>query len=249
MKEIHLIANYSGYGSLKYAYKDTKNSQIILLNDDLNYGPIVDYEKDAEKRMNYLTKLHSKTETLEYLPEVSTRVDKLEISKNQNYIMYYYYTKSTNEQIYLRQICNYLSNYNIYFINVNKYFPNFKSTGEIDPDSFIKLKQKAKKLSQEKIEELKQQWIDLLNGSSVLRFAYNDEIKDLPESHYDNLIIKNTSDSFNKASSIVGKTLSQINTDLSDLFINYRIRVLIEQNKLIANDMNCDLLSLQIKRN
>lgn len=249
MEKIHLIANNNAYGSLSYIYESSKDTKVFLLNDNLNYGPIVESEKDYDIRFKYLSTLHSKTNTLDLLEDKPFQIKNLNLSTDKDQEIYYYFTRSTKEQIYLRFINYYLKDYNLLFVDVNEVFPSFKSTAEISPEQYLNLKDKAIKFSNEKKADLQKQWEDLLKSDSVFRIFDDNTIHDLPEDYYDELILAYIDEDFKKASYVIGDSLSHINTDLSDLFIYYRITKLIEKKEIIAKENSKDYYNLLIKKN
>ena len=145
MKRIHLIAVFPSGGALKQTYKTSNKDEVIILKDYLSIGPLLNFddEKSLLDRTIYFKNIYKeiKEDNNYYLYQDEIGFSPILGIKNTNNPIFYYYSNSTNEQIYLRAICYLLKDFNIYAIDVNKVLNNANiiSTNELSPETFSKL--------------------------------------------------------------------------------------------------------------
>ena len=254
MNKIHIVAGHSAGGCLKYSLKDDINKSIIILKDYLSIGPLIDLEnnKGIEQRIHYFNEIYKKTfqdnNDKSWKEEIGI-TELIELKKTKSEI-YYYFTKSTNEQIYLRAICYYLYNCDINLININEMLEDNSiiSTAQVNPKLLKNLSKKSYKISKQTRDKLANEYNKIIKNSSTFRIFKGGKIISTSPSLIDKIILEKTDSYYISAAKITAKVLSNINFELSDLFVDYRIRVLIEKEQIIAKEKNKILRDLLIRK-
>lgn len=253
MLNLHFIAGFSSFYSLKEAFKQSEKDIVCPLFDYLTMGPLNNIDKNLNKRIEYFKKIYSITKQIDEFSFIRGEIglnSLIKYSNTNDNIYYYFCENNTNEMLYLRAICYYFKDKNLNLINLNKTLNNkdIISSAQIEPNILKRLTKLSKIIKIEDHKILAKQWEDLLKKSDVFRLILNNKIVSQDSSYFDNLIIDNCKTSFYSAAKICGKTLGQLNIELSDLFINYRIRYLINNGTLIAKEENTQLQNLMIKK-
>ncbi len=254
MNKIHIVAGHSAGGCLKYSLKDDINKAIIILKDYLSIGPLTDLENNngIEQRIHYFNEIHKKIfqDNYEKSWKEEIGINELLELKNNKSELFYYFTKSTNEQIYLRAICYYLNNCEINLININEILKDNSiiSTAQINPKLLKNLSKKSSKISKETRDKLANEFKKIITNDSTFRIFKCGEIISTSPSLIDKIILEKTDSYYISAAKITAKVLSNINFELSDLFVDYRIRVLIEKKQIISKEKNKVLRDLLIKK-
>lgn len=255
MKKIHLIAGYNSFGALCYVYENNgEKHQIFGLRDYLCIGPLYDINNDQsiynrKKYFKSFCSLINDKESEQYIDE-EINYDKIKELKTTENPIYYYCSNSSNEQIYLRFLCYFLENANIYIINLNKIdkYKNIKATAEIELEDYPLLLNYAKKLTREEKNKLKDEYLELQNTTNCFRLFKNNKILVKEESFLDDLILEQLTSNFTKFQIILCNVFRNISFDISDSFLSYRIMNLIKSKKIIANNIHLSINDIVIKK-
>ncbi|MCY6372219.1 DUF1835 domain-containing protein [Clostridium ganghwense] len=247
-KYVHIVFGDSARGSLRYFIENNPNEyngSIIGIREDYSIGPIYEIETEVGmiKRIEYFTDILKKVSAYEYLEHI--KEDFIEIHEDirnieQDSKIVIWHGENTNDQVGLRCLVSLLKNRDLYEVNVsesyvrgyndNEYIP--RALAECSPEEIHNIISKIKKIDKERCNNLIDDWEVLRNSKENLRILKDNKIVGVDESYYDNDILYNCTLSFRKAARIIGDTMGKSEQLVGDLYIDYRVRKLIESGKI-----------------
>lgn len=196
------------------------------MNDE--YGEFYEYKQKFQKTINQITSIPEAVPITIWIAE------------------------NAHEQTGLRYVLNLLkeSNNNIILINTTKVYSELFQkrkvkytvlhTDEIPPEKLQVIYEQrihAQTLSQHEREDFEQEWLTLAENREVLRIWRNGRIHSVPEDYFDQLIIKKAKKlhskqktrNFIKSARLIGEVLGHLDQYVGDVFLEYRLRKLIEK--------------------
>lgn len=241
---MHIVFGDSAAGLLKYYFHKNKNEfkgEIINLRNDYSIGPIHEIETDAgfRKRKEWFKKMLKEVWAYEYYEEfeeefINTYESVKNIESDSKIVIWY--GKNASDEIGIRYLSSLLEDRELYQVNIsesyvksyggNSYKP--RAFGECDPEEINHLILTMKKIEMEKCKDLINQWEIIKNSKENLRILQDNKIVGVDENYYDNEILSNCSFNFKKAPRIIGATMGKAQQLVSDSYIDYRVRRLIE---------------------
>jgi len=247
-KFVHIVFGDSAVGILKYFFQNNQNEfngEIINFREEHSIGPI--YEIDAEiglrKRIEWFEKMLKEISVYDYFENIEKEfIDTYESIKNiePDSKIVIWYGENTDNQVGLRYLNSLLRNKELYEVNVSesyvgdyngdRYKP--RAFGECAPEEIDHLILTMKKLEKEKCNRLINDWQVLRTSKEKLRILKNDKIIEVDESYYDHEILSNCTFNFKKAVSVIGSTMGKSQQLIGDMYLDYRLRKLIESGKV-----------------
>ena len=112
----------------------------------------------------------------------------------------------------------------------DKYNPS--CLAECEPKSIGEIMTGIKEMSLERKDELVSIWEELKNSKENLRIFKNGKVESVEEDYYDKDLCKNTGSGFVPAEQVIGETMGRSDQLVGDVFLEYRLRKLIEDGKL-----------------
>lgn len=247
---VHIVSPEFAAGPLRVGLERPKI--VIGFPDFLSIGPLRNLdEKIGQKLRNewlheninfeqddyvYLNKF---TNTLREIDDISDHVP-----------IYIWCGNNADEQTGLRFILYLLRDKknDIFIINSTKFYQRYItskveeqyvfSTGQIEPKNLKLIFEKSiegKPLSDRDRKQFNKEWETLSQSKEVLRLWINDEIKGVPEHHFDTLILETIEKLYQEQGNkeflltarVIGEILKQMDEVIGDFFLEYRIRHLI----------------------
>ncbi|MGB5824478.1 MAG: DUF1835 domain-containing protein, partial [Proteocatella sp.] len=245
---VHIVFGDSAAGTLRYFFKSNQNEfkgQIINFIEELSVGPINGIDTDAgfKKRIQWFKEMLKAVSVYDYFEDVEKMfVDTYDSIKNLDPAskVVIWHGANADNQIALRCLAQMLKNEELYEVNVsesyiedsrnNLYSP--RSLAECAPEKIEKLLPTMKKLENEKRNNLKTDWALLAASKEELRILVDGIVVGVDESYYDDEILSNCTPDFRKAARVIGDTMGRSEQLVSDTYIDYRVRKLIEIGKL-----------------
>jgi hypothetical protein len=244
---VHIVTSESAAGSLRFGLERPK--EVIGFPDFFSIGPIwkLDEKIGQTFRFEWLYE-HINTEQEDYEYENKFTNTLLEIEDIPEQVPIYLWTaNNASEQVGVRFILHLLQSKTneIFLINSTDEYQvsqdkerPFTNTSQIEPE-YLRLvfeeNKATKPISNEDKLKFQEEWKQLSSTMGVLRILVKNEIINVPENHYDPLII-NTIEmmhdeqeykDFIMTGRMIGKILGQMEELISDSFLEYRIRHLI----------------------
>ncbi|MGB0404607.1 MAG: DUF1835 domain-containing protein [Fusobacterium sp.] len=229
MEKINIVFGDSAYGILKYVLQSNKViEEIINFNDELSLGKINTYF--SKERREYLKKLYK-----EFLKEeeVEKRIKLYELLKkiNKEKKVIVWYSNNINEKLMLELVCTIFKG-KIYTIDFSKE-KSIKSVAQLSPEYVEKHIGKEKLLSETEKENYNKKYKEHLNNDKLLRINDRNLILDVDENYFDNFFREKLEGKENISMKLIGEIMGEmslVNQQLSENFIIYRLKTILENN-------------------
>ncbi|WP_243355494.1 DUF1835 domain-containing protein [Bacillus litorisediminis] len=246
---VHIVTSESAAGSLRVGLERPKT--VIGFPDSFSIGPLWKlHEKIGQSNRNewLFENINYEQEDYEYENKYTNTLREIEDIANHVPI-YIWYGNNADEQTGLRFFLYLLRDKTneIFLINgteLNERFcateedQSFLHTSQIEPKKLriiYENNKEEKPLSDQKRNQFHKEWETLSQTKEVLRLWKNNQIKGVPEYHYDPLIIetieklhhKQGIKDFIQTGSVIGEIVKQMNAYINIFFLEYRIRHLV----------------------
>jgi|GEM_PF-18867 len=254
VSRVHVAFDASTAGSLRISLRSRPDELVIVLDDNLMVGPLPDAERlhdSFSERMRWYAERYNGLRADEWKLIQLEAAIRWEVWPEQltSVPCLIWAGDSAKELLGLRRLLSHLSGHpELYRVNATKVLHQqnpdirYKNTGEITPRELQKalnLPDGIVKLSAEDQERYRQDWLRLLGENGTLRILQNGEVVTVPESYYDEEILKAVYrvearfGYFRKSARVVGEVIGSAEIDTGDSFIEYRVRHLIKEGALI----------------
>lgn len=249
MQYFHIVIGDSAAGSLKCYLKPDKRcfGKIISFIDDLSIGSIYKLEENIEQRLQWINKIEQINGDVYWDDDIVKAISKnyngdLKVPKNCKVIIWH--ANGVNEQTAVRYLVNQFKNYELYEVmlpakHIVEYPDGSKtehiyiSSGCFEPETLGRELRYHTLISEDRKDELVNEWQELRNNKGLLRILENGKIKQVDEQYYDSAILNYVADKhYIKAARVVGHVLGHSEQNVTDFFIHYRLKELIEQGKI-----------------
>ncbi|WP_459503711.1 DUF1835 domain-containing protein [Bacillus sp. C1] len=253
-KHVHIAFGESPAGCIKYMLKQANVTEdyVILFSDAFSIGPIHQLELEAGQvaRQQWLSRSlnsHDLYFEEEYLSTFRQSMEELQ-SIPQNIPITIWKADNAHEHVGLCFVLAHLQNRdNIRVINTSKAYKellsegyDIRGTGELSPGQLAIIYEKYENfalLTEEERKGFKQEWELFSKTTDSLRIWQDSKVLSVQESYFDSFIIecaKNlekdaTEEQFYKSARLIGEALGQIEQSVGDIFLEYRLRTLIQQ--------------------
>lgn len=254
MNILHLVSGYSAFACLNESLKENKNAELIDIQEYFTIGPLFNIEKKdgREKRVDYFTKLFKAIHAENMIDELQKNISTIALEKlsNSTEPIVFWYSNDTNEQILLRAMCKHIEYERISLINVSDVVIDdyeIIAVAQCSPQQLRQALQESRKITQKEHEQYAKEWDELMKSTSSLHVYDGNKIVGKPDNYYDKHILAECTNEFLPASKIVGNSMGKIEENIGDSFLDYRLRELIKQGKIILNGELAPLRDMQIK--
>ncbi|MCI0764892.1 DUF1835 domain-containing protein [Bacillus sp. TL12] len=254
---IHITFGESSAGCLKYMLKKKKSQQeyVISFSEFFSIGPInqLGTTTGQHSRQQWLSK-NLNLEDLyfeeEYLPKFIQSLQELQ-SIPMDMPITIWTGENANEYVGLCFALVHLKDKkNIRIINTSeahrKLFQKeneiyvIGGTGELTPENLATIYEKYEKgiiLTEETRIQLEQEWKLLSETTNLLRIWEDHKVFSVKETYFDSFMIECAKNlekdeiekQFYKSARLIGEVLGQLEQSVGDVFLEYRLRTLIQQ--------------------
>ena len=264
---IHIVFNTADVEVLQKVIEldESLNGNIIEIKDDYAVGPIIDIydEYGYQQRRDWWKILlqHSP-----YQEQINIVNDKLAVhqllqtldgnefeevwiwmAQNAHDVSGYYWLMSQLKNYQGRIQVLYLNN--LPFINEKGLIFYPQHLYQIQPKEFLKAKKLARPITLSEFEVDPDEWKKLCNENAVVRILEGGKkIVSKEESFFDNDILNVVTTEFQKLNKIIHSTLNKMIHKTGDVFLVWRIKKLIEQERLeMQGDWNNGWKEIELK--
>ncbi|WP_432664060.1 DUF1835 domain-containing protein [Wukongibacter baidiensis] len=246
---VHIAIGDSANGSLKTLLKSNIQSKyygsVRKFREDLSIGCIYELENNIDKRAEWFNKIYKATGYSELIQDryidkeiELTYTSQLDILRESKIIIWH--GENVMEQTALRYLVSRFKENEIYEVSVSKnimkelkgeiYRP--RATAECSLEELRKALKSVSLIDNSRKEILISEWNELRKNEAVLRIYIDNKVICEDETYYDKYILKYTPDEFLKAARVIGSVMGNSGQIVTDAFIDYRIRSLIDSGKL-----------------
>lgn len=250
-KEVHIACGESPAGSLRVGLG--RENKVIGFPDFFAVGPIRELHHEAGRKHRYewlrdhlnypndfmeeeyesrFSKTLAEIDAIPpYVPIVIWTAENADEQTGMRYLLYLLREKSNdvfliNTTIAFQELFN-TSQYQYYYFH----------TGEVLPEklNIIYQEKLTKPLAIEERTRFEKEWMALSKTMGIVRIWEGNKIQDVNENYFDELIVstahklhaKQKEKEFIKSGRIIGDVYGQIDTIVSDAFLEYRLRSLV----------------------
>jgi uncharacterized protein DUF1835/uncharacterized protein DUF3658 len=251
---IHVVFNASEVNLIKDVIKldETLSGNVLQIKDDFAVGPLVaiDTEEGWNSRVSWWRELlknspyendpqtffddrQTVTQIKEQLDADSARQVWIWMGQNQHDVCGYYWFMQHFKDYQGRIQVIYLNN--LPFINEKGqlFYPSWIS--EIQPKELLKAKRLVRPITTSEFEVDPDELKKLCTENSTVRILEGGKkIVGKEETFYDNEILKNLTNDWQKATRVLTNTLHRMKIKTGDVFIMWRVKELMAQGKIEA---------------
>lgn len=250
-KAVHIVCGESPAGSLRVGLG--RENKVIGFPDFFAVGPIRELHNEAGRKSRYewlRDHLNYPNDFIEeeyesrfsktlaeidgipaHVPIVIWTAENADEQTGMRYLLYLLREKSNdvfliNTTIAFQELFN-TSEYQYYYFH----------TGEVQPEKLNTIYQEKlkKPLAIEERIQFEKEWIALSKTTGIVRIWEGNKIQNVNENYFDDLIVstaqklhaKQKEKEFIKSGRIIGDVYGQIDTSVSDAFLEYRLRSLV----------------------
>ena len=262
---IHIALGDAARGSLWWCLNKSENKnhkyygEVRNFREDLSTGNIERIEDNLFERVKWLQTLYGEIENLESIKKIERDILKayhleLNILKDQKIIIWHGH--NVVEQISLMYLVNRFKGNEIYEVPISKIIEktvgeknyNVKFTGECGPKEVQKALDKISYINENRKNELIENWNELKKQKGSLRIIKDKKIVTIEEDYFDKEILKCVDNEFKFAAKIIGDVVRNLDENISDTFINYRLRKLIKNGKLEYKGIMKSIRDFEVKK-
>jgi|LGOV01.1.fsa_nt_gb hypothetical protein len=263
---VHIVFGDSGAGSLKHYFSTNKSpysGEVINLFEDFSVGPIYHLEDQdyLEKRLFWVETMFNLVSPGEgdLFKKEFYQAYKMIHSISERKKIVVWYGENTSDYIGLRYViknCDY--NENIYCVNVTQscdlnnaiVYNGGIALGACTLEEINQVIHHIKKVTRDDYNQLINEWNQLSNSKGDLRIFENSKIIDVDSTYYDSDILNYCTHHFVNYCRVIGNTLGHSAQLIGDLFVDFRIRKLIDNNKIevkgnLKNIRNCEIKKME----
>jgi hypothetical protein len=257
---LHICFSESARGCLRYGtpVELRRKTRVISFLDDLSSGPLEDMN-NINRRIEWNKRIIT-SDFDELLDNIIHNYDdiKEEILNIRDEDIYIWYGENGSELTGLLYILSLLKDKldNVYIINVSErpYVYNgntiqyHRSAREVSHEKLDWFTDMKKKLTKEDYTSLMKQWGKLQHENSSLRVMKDKSTMSVPESYFDEIILKYTDCNFGRCARTVGQVLGREENYISDFYIFWRILELIRLGKVEYRGKLGNMRDMEIRR-
>ncbi|MDR1172747.1 MAG: DUF1835 domain-containing protein [Bacteroidales bacterium] len=241
-KDIHIIFGKVAKGSLIHSKKfDLDSIQMICLEDCLNLGPVCDLDsvEEIEKRNLWLSKVFEvptsingdidtiKTFIENYRNEKIYLWTGLAVSEIMNTARLLYHLQPNCKNVFVFDFLN----FSMKNICGEVVYPRCLTATDLS--RVDEVEKNFRRLTDEELSKFRILWEKVKSGNSLLWILdENGQIVEKDETWFDSFLLSYCTREFQHPAWIIGHTLCDVDFNIGDLYLNYRMKQLVLMNKL-----------------
>lgn len=265
---IHIVFNESEIELMKQVIEldETLAGEVVQIRDDYAVGPLAaidtpegwqartDWWMELIKHSHYSKNEINEVDDKETISQLKAKLDEnpeeelwIWMAQNQHDVCGYYRMIPEFSEYQGRVMILYMNN--LPFINDKGqiFYPSWLH--EIQPSEFIKAKKLARPVTLSEFEIDPDEWKKLCDENATVRILEGGKkIIGNDETFYDTEILKNLTPEWQKAWRLVGNTLHRMKIKTGDVFIEWRIKQLINEGKIeVTGDLEKSWKDFDVK--
>lgn len=263
----HITFSDSARKTVWHALKETDESTVISLPDDLGIGPIGSY--DTEKRIDFFSGMCPEGEFAKYADEMRTLSDTF---RKSAYVPYekkvvWFSRRSVMEyagfleflslqddmsRIEVVDLTDGINGDDGGMYGGKPYRIVTDAVGSMSPDMICAARSTSRRLRDDETAYYCAVWARLREENANLRTLWRGQLYSVEEDFYDNFILGIVPEEWISAAEVVGETLGQLSDEYhqtGDLYIYSRLRHLADTGKVSCRGDNTSMRSLEVKQN
>lgn len=265
---LHIVFQHADVYLLKEAMKldESLNGEVFEIKDEWGVGPLKDIDTDEgwQSRINWWMQLVTGSpyeknvgtfDDRETVKSIKAKLDSdgtteawIWMGQNQHDVTGYYWL--------MPQLKNYLGRVMILYLN-NLPFINEKgqlfypwSVHDILPKEAVKAKKLARPITLSEFEVDPDEWKKISDENAIVRILEGGKkIVGKEDSFYDNEVLKNITNEWQKATRVLSNTLHRMKIKTGDVYIMWRLKHLINEGKIeTMGDVNAGWKEFDVRK-
>lgn len=261
----HIVVGGVVEGIVKSAFATDDDNpyvgEVRKFRDDLSVGRIDRLMETYTDRINWFAKITDGTDFGDYLKdrlEDYVRIDYEDtLTFEPEDRIVFWHSGIVSEQVTLRYLAMRFSGRELWEVDASKlrihYWNGMKviprALGECSPPELMEAIQHVQAIPEERMEQYRTEWKDLEKQSSVLRILEEGQIIPVEASYYDQVLMHAASDRFKPAAEVIGAVMGSADQIIADTYLNFRLRQLIEDQRMECQGSLYSLGSYQVRLN
>jgi len=258
-KDIHIVFGKAAKGTFIYSKAfDMNTIQLICLEDCLNIGPIYDLDsvEEIEKRNDWLLKVFDVNSFSFINKDIENIKTFIENYENERIYLWTGYCASdilntARLLCHLPAPCNNIFIIDFSNVSVKNRFGTVvypKALYVTEPSQVGEIAKHFYQLTGENLSKLIQLWEKIKVGHSMLRILdKNGQILEKEETFFDSVLVSYCTNEFQKPARIIGQVLADIDFNVGDGFLNWRLKQLSLMNKIETRGSLNEMRDYEVK--
>lgn len=249
LQTLHLALEGAASGTVRALTADVGSESVLPLGDYLSIGPLQDQDspKGREDRLFWMRGLMQKilsSDPVEDLaPRIGLPVLVREAAPHGPIVIWA--GPNADEQLMLRCICSRWTDANLWLADVS--VVGERAVGACDIDQLSQAREHAFRLPKEDFERLSLEWSALCKTKELLRIYEAGQVISCPEDFFDQRLLAASDSQFVSAARLVGEVMAQSPYQVCDTWLEFRLRVLINQGRVEAEEIQNPLNALMVR--
>ncbi|WP_341503527.1 DUF3658 domain-containing protein [Gallaecimonas sp. GXIMD4217] len=246
MTTLHLVSGGAAAGCVLAMVAGDEQAEVVALDDFLTLGPLkgLDTAQGLAARRAYFAALHGETDR----PQTHCGLQALEEIAGTKEQVVLWCSDDGNEQLLLRAACQYLAQERLRVVNVSELAPHRpRAVADCSPEQLAAMQPLGQALSEQEYRHLRRDWQRLLHTKGKLRLYRNGAVEEVPEDHFDPLLLATCSGNFINATRVVGVLLGLCQVKLGEAFLHQRLLRLAEQGAVELQGPSHSLRLMQVR--
>lgn len=244
----HIVVGDVVAGSLRAAFEnDPLNAyagEIRNFKDDLTLGRIDRVMETIDDRCEWFTHITKGTEFGDYVKghidqEMKKLYEKTLVFDTDDRIVIWH-SGIIAEEVALRYFAERLQGHDLWEVDISKLdltprkeaIIRPRATGACSPEELLKALEKIEVLPAERREQYRAEWGELCATVSTLRVMKDGKPVSVEETYYDQGLMSLSTEEFQSAARLAGTLMGTSDQIISDTFLDYRLRVLINEKQV-----------------
>ncbi|WP_200979078.1 DUF3658 domain-containing protein [Echinicola sp. 20G] len=260
-ENIHIVFGQLGKRTLMDSKAiDLSNSQVISLEDKLNIGPScdIDVNEDISKRKNWFLKIHGAHPNSLIENDLISLKSMLKNVENINKVFIWtgYYA---SERISTARLINHLfpfdkpilvANFNTPVKSIHGAAIYPKSLEETASFQVKELFEQFEPIEKGNLKNYLTIWDKVKSGNGELWICDNSGQPKMEKTDYfDSCLLSHCKENFQPAARIIGETLVDIDFEVGDDYLNWRLKKLSIDGKIASKGKLIDIRDYEVKKN
>ena len=231
---VHVVCGDSAAGCLRQGLRegDATGHEIYTVRDDLSIGPLGNINERLRFLVREVAGDSADTELRKNLGTGAESWPSCDAFAGREIIIWH--SPNVIEQMMLRMVVSRLNGCELLEIETNRHGSPKRATAEHTPDYLVAMVNAGARLPASRIAALHADWKRLCESPEPLRILTAGRIAPVTCDYYDAQILGQCTNTPKLAGRVIGDVLGNCEQVVSDTFIAYRVRKLVEKRLLIA---------------
>jgi len=235
---------------------------IISLNDDLRVGPLqgINTAGGNDDRREWWRGITDNTNHRDRVDPVFNDLGKLKHIKKllaDNQQICIWYGSCLLHRLMLARLIDFCGHIpeNISVVPISEHeFTNIygdlyvpKNLNVLSDENILKLEPAVRPISKDEIQKAIKLWDKVSSNNTTMRILNGNSVIFVDENYFDSALLANCKNEFVKPARVVGHTLIDSDFNVSDTILNWRLKILVSENRLEAKGILREMSDYEVR--